>query len=327
MASQKPRSVMPNKEKIRALRKRRMWTQETLAEKVACNKRNIQRAEAKGRRVSLTTLDEIAQALEVEVHELMVPDIVGGDDPEEWLKRAIRYDLAANYGLAIEIGKVILESVPSSEDLFRKACVRLATFYEHSHDWEAALQLLDEHLLADEKLLEPVEGQTAWAMYQRGLIRRCLAEDYLRRSSGEKTPRIEQLLGDARADLERVLASPQATSSAPLHQLGVLLMIEQDYSTALEKLQRSLRLRQAHDGDNPLDHAALYRHGYTYRRMGQCYARMERLEEAEECLGLAQKIAKTTGHQRLLSEVKRDLDAWGLKRTSEFGARATPEQT
>jgi len=319
MPSQKSRTVMPNKKKIRALRKHRMWTQEKLAEEANCNKRNVQRAETGKHRVYLATLDRIAQALKVEAHELMVPDIVGGDDPDEWLKRAIRYDLAANYGLAIEIGKVILESVPSSESVFRQACVRLASFYEHTHDWEAALQLLDEHLLTDENLREPVKGQTAWALYQRGLIRRYLAEDYLRRSSGEKTSRIEQLLGDARADLEHVLASPEAARSAPLHQLGVLMMIEHDYSTAIETLLRSLRLRQAHDGDNPLDPKALYRHGYTYRRMGQCYARMGRLTEAEECLARSQEIAKATGHQRLLGEVKRDLDAWGLKRTSEFG--------
>jgi len=313
----KKRSVMPNKPKIQALRQERGWTQEFLAKKVGCNTRNIQRIEQDGCRVAVSTLTEVAQALDVEVRELVVPDFLGGDDPQLWLKRAIRYDMNANYGLAIEIAEAILHYVSPEETVFQSTCVRLASFHEHCRNWEVALNLLEEHLLNVRQLLtHHVEGQSPWALYQRGLIRRCLAEDLLQRTGGQRTAAINRLLTGARTDLERIIASPDAHKSAPLHQLGVLLMLDKDYPTAIETFQRSLRLRQSRDGENPLDHEALFRHGYTYRRLGQCYAHMGRSTDASECLLRAKEIAETTQHKRLAREVERDLTAWELSSPS-----------
>lgn len=313
----KPRSVMPNKDRIRNLRKRHALTQQDLADKIGCDKRNIQRAERDGCRVSLCTLDEIAQALEVETHELIVPDFLTGDDPEAWLERAIRYDLDANYGLAIQIAEAILAYASPPDSVFQKACIRLASFHEHCHNWERALDLLQAHVPTTAEALDASrDGQAAWGLYQRGLIRRCYAEDLLQHTAGARTPRITHLLSGAREDLQHVCESPAASKSAPLHQLGVLAMLDGDNDQALALFHRSLRLRQERDGEDPLDHGALFRQGYTYRRMGQCYARMGQMTDAHECLCRALDIAHVTQHRRLALETRRDLTAWGLTETS-----------
>lgn len=315
-AKRKPRSVMPNKDKIRSLRTKLALTQQALARKIGCDKRNIQRAEKDGCRVSLCTLDEIAQALEVEVHELIVPDFLTGDDPEVWLEHAIRYDLDANYGLAIQIAEAILAYASPRDSIFQKACIRLASFHEHCRSWERALGLLREHILKDVEASDTsLDGQVAWALYQQGLIRRYYAEDLLQHTAGARTPLITELLAGAREDLQRVYEYPGASKSAPLHQLGVLAMLDGDNEQALVQFRRSLRLRQERDGENPMDHEALFRHGYTYRRMGQCYGRMGQMTEAHECLCRALDIASVTQHRRLALETRRDLTAWGLTET------------
>lgn len=309
----RPRGVMPNKIKIRRLRQERGWDQEEMAEKLGYDKRTIERAEQKGKRISLYTISDIAETLGVEIHDLIVPDIDGGDDPKEWLDRAIRADLASNYGYAIEVAKAIIEDVDVKTAIFGEACVRLAPFYDHRGDWETAIEVLQKNMLSDRVCPnDSVKGQLRWALYQRGILHRRYAEELLIHTGGKKTQQIKNLLAEAQSDFENVLRSGQkGQKAAPLHQLGVLLMINQRYEAAMRKFNESLKLREANARD-PTDPEVIYRLAYTHRRIGQCLAHQRQFKKAKQEFHTAMEMATQSKHRRLELEIQRELDAWSL---------------
>jgi transcriptional regulator with XRE-family HTH domain len=65
-------AILPDGQRVKALRAERGWTQEELAGKVGCAKKTIENIEA-GRPVLPRTLRELAQALGVAFHELCLP--------------------------------------------------------------------------------------------------------------------------------------------------------------------------------------------------------------------------------------------------------------
>ena len=235
------RGVIPNKAKIRKLREERGWSQDDLAERTKCTKRTIQRAEEQGCRIDKFTLKEIADALNVPKDLLRVPDFTKTDDPGEWLTRAIRFDNEMNYGHAIEIGETVMQYLQSSDEASVEVCVRLASFYDHAREWEKALRLLADNIPIDKKnLADSTNKQIVWALYQRGINQRCLAEDLLRRTAGKSTPTTKSLLIQARSDLENVHRCLEEDKSAPLHQLGILLMLDKKYAAANKTFDKSL---------------------------------------------------------------------------------------
>jgi transcriptional regulator with XRE-family HTH domain len=76
-------TMQPDGKKLESLRTAKNWTQEDLAEKAGCHKRIVGNAEA-GKRVRVTYLAYIAEALEVPLQNVLAPDSQGqyspGDD-------------------------------------------------------------------------------------------------------------------------------------------------------------------------------------------------------------------------------------------------------
>ena len=171
------RSVRQNRGKIRRLREQLELTQEQLASRIRYDVKTISRAETRPR-IALKTLCQIANALGVTTLALQIPDILGGDDPTQWLDWAITQDEAGHSIDAIEVGTAIVDQLPETHSVYADAVVRLATFYDHTGSFESALQTLEKlHLSpiigkAPERLTVRFSGTPIWGYYQRGLISR-----------------------------------------------------------------------------------------------------------------------------------------------------------
>ena len=79
-------TTKPDSERIRELRLGKKLTQEELATKVGCSKRTIENAEA-GRRIKQSNLDDIAEVLECEPREIVIP----GGDNQSYVRKARAY--------------------------------------------------------------------------------------------------------------------------------------------------------------------------------------------------------------------------------------------
>lgn len=289
--------------------------------------RQIGRIESGKDRVRLHTLACVLQVvlrLETEqealdaVWDYIELDEVGGDRPEDWLAYAVRLDQNGDTGAAIQLSRTILRFVEPPHPEGVQTAIRLATFYDHAQQWEQALAVLDK-LLNDEDLLDETPDATSWVRYQRGLIRRRLAEDLMARAHGRIGTATAALLRSARIELEDVRSTgPKHVQVAAEHQIAVLDLIAGDFARAIVGFQSCLLQRLDSKRVPGISTPGDFRSAYEHRRIGQCLALLGR--EQDECRAAFEE-ARTlaAGQERLLGEIRRDALALDLATDPPLG--------
>ncbi len=139
------RSVQPDSERIRSLRIERGWRIEDLARKAGYSLRSIQNAEA-GKRIDLTTLTVIAEALGVQPKELLKTEVreekrdmvvvLSGDDKDKaaTLAELLRLMLQAKGEITVKLvmeGSVIVTLEMNEADLLQMIEL-IPAFKEHA---------------------------------------------------------------------------------------------------------------------------------------------------------------------------------------------------
>jgi hypothetical protein len=197
------------------------------------------------------------------------------------------------------------------------------------HRPSVALEVLDRCLAAAHET--PATGGFMWAQYQRGVISRTSAEDLLAHSGWQLTEPIARLLQQAEDDLKQVRrrGGVEWKISAD-HHLGVIEMLRGNHERALGTFQDCLRHREQNKATCSEAHCAPHRQAFEHRRIAQCHARIaadatkaQRQKElacAAHHFTQARQLASAANHARLLYELDRDVQAWGIEQKANHHA-------
>lgn len=261
-----------------------------------------------------STLQILAGALGVDWRELADPSAV---DPSDGLERAIELDQAGNSPAAIGLCERLRDSVPPSNPILYDIMVRLATFHDHSGEFEKAIGLLNKLIDCPPPLAAACVQKVSWAYYQRGVVRRRMIEDLLVRNGWRRNATIRRGLRLVESDLMNMGTKTEVSKNpAHQHQMGVLRLLGGDVKRALGLFKRAERLRRSIP--RPDQGSADFRIGFEIRRQGQCHAHLGDFRAAAKCFSEARVIAISSKHKRLEDDVARDCIAFGIQGTAEM---------
>jgi tetratricopeptide (TPR) repeat protein len=202
--------------------------------------------------------------------------------------RGDTFDMEERYQDAAAIFRDLCDqTTPSDGEDYFTVRVRLATTYDRAEEPGKALEILDQLLDAhgDKKSSDGFY----WALYQKGVALVRLAR-----------------YDEAEAILKPLQSPPSPARYAPsaLHQLGVIDLMRRDFRAARKTFLQAQRGR----GRDPNDH----RRAFEHRRLGEIYARTERLDKAKRRLMKALEISDRCGNYRYVAKVREDMHAFGI---------------
>lgn len=203
------------------------------------------------------------------------------------LFQAIQADIEGQPADAVSISRQLLATPPRDAGFKAIVCTEMASFYDHTGQPAAALQIL-ESLLTQPGAERQYAGQYWWMQYQKGVMLRQVGE----------YKQAREVLAKVFTVFERETPQEDYAASA-LHQLGVLELKLGRYTEA-ENIFKTCLEKRRNDRSN-------HRVAYEYRRLAEVYAWTRRPAVAWANLDKAISIAKACGVARYIREIDQDI--------------------
>jgi tetratricopeptide (TPR) repeat protein len=295
--------------------------QKALARQAKVSLRTVERAEA-SKPIDKPNLRRIVKVLVGEMEESKLAKELylyrtfdkRCDDVKDWTTVARHFDKQGEHDRAVDCMTTVVDCLDLGKPFHATALVYLTTFYEHLDLFEAAVKAVNAVIDHREKR-KRFDDDYYWALYQRGIANRRIAE-LMRRRTWLLTNAVQQRLDAAREDFLKVIeCGLESHCVSARHHLAVVDMHQGKYQEAITSLLECLEDRQRAEGKSPTDYEARTRQAYEHRRLGQCYALLacnengdEFRNQAKRHFSLASELA--AGDVRVRSEIEGDLSAF-----------------